>query len=131
MQLQLATWKDVETYLTKSTGIIIPIGSTEQHGPNGLIGTDAICPEVIAKGVGEAAGAMVAPTIAVGMAQHHLGFAGSITAALFLQRFVKQAKAWAHLDIFAWAPEARPGRAFGGTDQGIRAVYGLLKQRYS
>jgi leucyl aminopeptidase len=59
------------------------------------------------------------------------GFAGSITAALFLQRFVKQAKAWAHLDIFAWAPEARPGRPFGGTDQGQRAVYGVLKQRYS
>jgi creatinine amidohydrolase len=79
MQLQLQTWKDVESYLGKSNGIIIPIGSAEQHGPNGLIGTDAICPEVIAKGVGEAAGAMVAPTIAVGMAQHHLGFAGSIT----------------------------------------------------
>jgi len=59
------------------------------------------------------------------------GFAGSITAALFLQRFVKQAKAWAHLDIFGWAPEARPARPFGGTDQGIRAVYGVLKQRYS
>lgn len=59
------------------------------------------------------------------------GFAGSITAALFLQRFIKQATAWAHLDIFAWAPEARAGRAFGGTDQGIRAVYGVLKQRYS
>jgi leucyl aminopeptidase len=58
-------------------------------------------------------------------------FAGSITAALFLRRFVKQAKAWVHLDIFAWAPEARPGRPFGGTDQGIRAVYGVLKQRYS
>jgi len=59
------------------------------------------------------------------------GFAGSITAALFLQRFVKQAKAWAHLDIFGWAPEARPSRPLGGTDQGIRAVYGVLKQRYS
>jgi leucyl aminopeptidase len=59
------------------------------------------------------------------------GFAGSITAALFLQRFVKQAKSWAHLDIYAWAPEPRPGRPFGGTDQGIRAVYGMLKQRYS
>jgi len=58
-------------------------------------------------------------------------FAGSITAALFLQRFVKNAKAWVHLDIFAWAPEARPGRPFGGTDQGIRAAYGALKQRYS
>jgi leucyl aminopeptidase len=59
------------------------------------------------------------------------GFAGSITAALFLQRFVKQAKAWVHLDIFAWAPEARPSRPFGGTDQAIRAVFGVLKQRYS
>lgn len=59
------------------------------------------------------------------------GFAGSITAALLLQRFVKQAKAWAHLDIFGWAPETRPSRPFGGTDQGIRAVYGVLKQRYS
>jgi leucyl aminopeptidase len=58
-------------------------------------------------------------------------FAGSITAALFLRRFVKAAKAWAHLDIFAWAPEPRPGRPFGGTDQGIRAVYNVLKQRYS
>ncbi|MGN6100899.1 MAG: leucyl aminopeptidase family protein [Devosia sp.] len=58
-------------------------------------------------------------------------FAGSITAALFLRRFVKEARAWVHLDIFAWAPEARPGRPFGGTDQGIRAVYGVLKQRYS
>ena len=58
-------------------------------------------------------------------------FAGSITAAMFLKRFVKNAKAWVHLDIFGWAPEARPGRPFGGTDQGIRSVYGVLKQRYS
>jgi leucyl aminopeptidase len=58
------------------------------------------------------------------------GFAGSITAALFLRRFVKRSRAWAHLDIYAWAPEARPGRPQGGTDQGIRALYGYLKQRY-
>ncbi len=57
-------------------------------------------------------------------------FAGSITAALFLKRFVNNARAWVHLDIFAWAPEARAGRPLGGTDQGIRAVYGVLKQRY-
>jgi len=79
MQLQLQTWVEVEAYLRSNRGIILPIGSTEQHGPTGLIGTDAICAEVIARGVGEAAGALVAPTIAVGMAQHHLGFAGSMT----------------------------------------------------
>jgi creatinine amidohydrolase len=79
MQLQLQTWQEVEAYLRSSRGIILPIGSTEQHGPIGLIGTDTICAEVIARGVGEATGALVAPTIAVGMAQHHMGFAGSMT----------------------------------------------------
>ena len=58
------------------------------------------------------------------------GFAGSVTAALFLRRFVSDTTTWAHLDIYGWAPEARPGRSQGGTDQGIRAVYGVLKQRY-
>ena len=79
MLLQLCTWSEVETYLKSSKGIIIPIGSTEQHGPNGLIGTDAICPEVIARRVADEVGAMIGPTISVGMSQHHLGFAGSIT----------------------------------------------------
>jgi creatinine amidohydrolase/Fe(II)-dependent formamide hydrolase-like protein len=64
MQLQLQTWPEVDAYLRTSRGIIMPIGSTEQHGPIGLIGTDAICAEVIGRGVGEAAGALVALPIA-------------------------------------------------------------------
>ncbi|MGF1495530.1 MAG: creatininase family protein [Elainellaceae cyanobacterium] len=79
MLLQLATWLEVEAYLENSQGLIIPIGSTEQHGPTGLIGTDAICAEAIAKGVGEATSALVAPTISVGMALHHTAFPGSIS----------------------------------------------------
>ena len=79
MRLQLMTWPAVEDYLRRSTAIIIPIGSTEQHGPNGLIGTDAICPEIICGGVEERAEVLVAPTLSIGMAQHHLGFPGSIT----------------------------------------------------
>src|SRR6516162_6607993 len=79
MQLQLQTWPEVEAYLRERSGIILPIGSTEQHGPIGLIGTDAICAETIARGVGEAADALVGPTVALGMAQHHLGFPGTIT----------------------------------------------------
>lgn len=79
MQLHLCTWTEVETYLQQSTGIILPIGSTEQHGPTGLIGTDAICAEAISRGVGEATEAIVGPTINVGMALHHLGFPGSMS----------------------------------------------------
>jgi creatinine amidohydrolase len=79
MQLSLSTWPEVETYLQNSAGIIIPIGSTEQHGPTGLIGTDAITAEAIAHGVGDATGALVAPTINVGMALHHMAFPGTIS----------------------------------------------------
>jgi creatinine amidohydrolase len=79
MLLHLSTWLEVDTYLNQSQGLILPIGSTEQHGPTGLIGTDAICAEAIARGVGDATQALVAPTINVGMALHHTGFPGSIS----------------------------------------------------
>ncbi|CCE07681.1 Leucine aminopeptidase [Bradyrhizobium sp. STM 3843] len=58
------------------------------------------------------------------------GFAGSITCALFLQRFVAQAKSWLHLDIYAWTPSSKPGRPEGGECQGARALYKLLSERY-
>ncbi len=58
------------------------------------------------------------------------GFAGSITCALFLQRFVEHAKSWLHLDIYAWTPSARPGRPEGGECQGARALYRLLSERH-
>lgn len=79
MRLQHATWPEVEAYLQHATGLILPIGSTEQHGPNGLVGTDAICPEAIAWALGERHGVLVGPTQAIGMAQHHLAFPGSLT----------------------------------------------------
>lgn len=77
--LSLMTWPQVETYLESSTAIVVPIGSTEQHGPAGLIGTDHICAEVIARGVGERTGVLVAPAIPVGMALHHMAFTGTIS----------------------------------------------------
>ena len=79
MRLQLCTWPEVEARLARSTGVIVPIGSTEQHGPNGLVGTDAICPEVVAEAAAERIDALVAPTIAFGMAQHHLAFPGTVS----------------------------------------------------
>ena len=58
------------------------------------------------------------------------GFAGSLTAALFLRRFVEQAKSYVHLDIYGWAPAPLPGVPFGGAAQGIRALYAVIKNRY-
>jgi leucyl aminopeptidase len=58
------------------------------------------------------------------------GFAGSITCALFLKRFVSKAKAFAHFDIYAWTPSAKPARPEGGECQAARALYALLTARY-
>jgi leucyl aminopeptidase len=58
------------------------------------------------------------------------GFAGSVTAALFLKRFVERAKAYVHFDIFAWTPAAKPGRPRGGEAQAIHALFGAIAERY-
>ena len=56
--------------------------------------------------------------------------AGSVTAALFLQRFAPTRGAWAHMDIFAWNPRARPGHPEGGEAQALRACFAMLSDRY-
>lgn len=58
-------------------------------------------------------------------------FAGSITCALFLQRFVSAARTWVHFDIYGWTPSAKPGRPEGGECQVARALYAYLCARYS
>ncbi len=58
------------------------------------------------------------------------GFAGAITAALFLRRFVPPGVAWAHVDVFAWRPTAKPGRPKGGDAYALRAAWRVLQDRY-
>ena len=57
--------------------------------------------------------------------------AGSVTAALFLRRFVPEATPWAHFDTFAWRPAAKPGRPKGGEAMGLRAAFAMLRRRYA
>lgn len=59
------------------------------------------------------------------------GFAGSITAALFLKRFVEHAKTYAHFDIFGWTPTSKPGRPKGGEAQALRACFGAIAERFA
>jgi creatinine amidohydrolase len=79
MLLYLSTWSEIEQYLKRSRTIVIPIGSNEQHGPTGLLGTDWMCPEIICRAAEQQSDILVAPTFNIGMAQHHLGFAGTIS----------------------------------------------------
>ena len=79
IRLQLRSWPEVEAYLTQKKGVIIPLGSTEQHGPTGAIGTDALTAEAVALEVGRRLGVLVTPAQAFGMAEHHLGFAWTMS----------------------------------------------------
>ena len=57
-------------------------------------------------------------------------FAGAVTAALFLQKFVPDDVPWVHLDTFAWRPTSKPGRPKGGEALGLRAVFRYLTETY-
>jgi creatinine amidohydrolase/Fe(II)-dependent formamide hydrolase-like protein len=78
MLLALSTWPEIEAQLARSKTVVVPIGSNEQHGPTGLLGTDWLCPEIIAHAASRQGDILVAPTFNIGMAQHHLGFPGTI-----------------------------------------------------
>jgi creatinine amidohydrolase len=86
MRLALMNWRQVDAYLEERNTLIIPAGSTEQHGPNGLIGTDTLIAEALADAIGERSGTPSHPPLTVGMSQHHLAFAGtsSFTSATFM-----------------------------------------------
>ncbi len=79
MNLQEKTWTQIEDYLKAKTHIIIPVGSTEQHGPNGLLGIDYMTSWEIAQEVGRKTDTLVAPPLCFGMAVHHMAFPGTIT----------------------------------------------------
>jgi len=58
------------------------------------------------------------------------GFAGSITAGLFLRRFVEKTQSYVHFDIYGWTPNAKPGRPMGGEACAIRALFQVVEHRY-
>ncbi|MCA3567469.1 M17 family metallopeptidase [Bradyrhizobium sp.] len=58
------------------------------------------------------------------------GFAGAVTAALFLERFIEPGQAWAHVDLFAWNPAPKPGRPKGGEAMTLRAMFAMLEARF-
>jgi creatinine amidohydrolase len=79
MLLAHATWPEIEAHLARSTGIVVPLGSTEQHGPVGAIGTDAQCAEGVAARLAGRDDILVAPVIALGVAQFNLAFPGTVS----------------------------------------------------
>ena len=79
LNLKTISSQEVADYLKSCTGVVLPTGSLEQHGPVGLIGTDAICVEAIAQSASEQSSILVAPVLSYAPAQFNLGFAGTIS----------------------------------------------------
>jgi creatinine amidohydrolase len=78
MLLENLSFPEVETYLQDRNVILVPIGAAEQHSPYGLIGTDFIASEAVARRTGDALQILVAPTICYGASSHHMAFAGTV-----------------------------------------------------
>lgn len=79
MLLAEMSWEQVKEYLARDDRIIIPLGSTEEHGRHLGLGTDSFEAEAIARGVGEVASVIVAPALNYGMALAQMGFPGTIS----------------------------------------------------
>ena len=79
MRLEEMTWYEVQSYLATSRGIILPTGSVEQHGPIGLIGTDAICTREISWTAANFSKAIVAPEISYAPANFNMSFPGTVS----------------------------------------------------
>ena len=96
MELAKTTWTKVEDYLKTKQTLIIPIGSTEQHGPTALIGTDYMTATAVAQKVGELTQTLVAPSLNYGMANHHIGFAGSasLNPSTYIKVNVELLESW-------------------------------------
>ncbi|MDD9899213.1 MAG: creatininase family protein [Candidatus Melainabacteria bacterium] len=69
---------EIAEYLKKDQRVILPLGSTEQHGPDGILGIDHITATGIAYAVAQLTGVLCAPPLNYGMAMHHLGFPGTM-----------------------------------------------------
>jgi creatinine amidohydrolase len=78
-ELSLLTSEQVGEYLAGNQALLVPIGSFEQHGPVGLIGTDIICAQAMCREASRLTGVLIGPSIPVGMALHHMAFPGTVS----------------------------------------------------
>lgn len=105
MKLEHMTWYDVEARLQNRTAIMLPVGSTEQHGPMGRIGTDTICAEEVAQLAAEPCDAIVAPALAYTPAPFNTAFPGTVSVSadvftLYAQDIIKGLLAQGFTGVF-------------------------------
>ena len=81
MKLEHMTWYQVEARIDAGAAVLLPVGSTEQHGPMGRIGTDTICAQAVAEAAADLCDAIVAPALAYTPAPFNTGFPGTVSVS--------------------------------------------------
>lgn len=81
MKLEHMTWQEVDRRIQRGAAILLPVGSTEQHGPMGRIGTDTICADAVAQTAAQQCNAIVAPTLAYTPAPFNTAFPGTVSVS--------------------------------------------------
>ncbi|RLK07487.1 creatininase family protein [Ruegeria conchae] len=81
MKLDHMTWYEVDARINQGAAVLLPVGSTEQHGPMGRIGTDTICAEAVALAAASRCGGIVAPPLAYTPAPFNTGFPGTVSVS--------------------------------------------------
>ncbi|MHC4600732.1 MAG: creatininase family protein [Planctomycetota bacterium] len=79
MLLAEMSWDEVEAYLEKDDRVVLPLGSTEQHGRRGPLGTDHIIPTGLSEALAEATSTVAAPPLVYGVSEHHMAYPGTVT----------------------------------------------------
>ena len=90
MKLAEVSWVEAQAILKKVDTVILPVGSTEQHGPHCPLGTDHLTAEAVANMVGDRVKLPVLPVVPVGVSSHHRQFSGTLWASpLVFREYVK------------------------------------------
>ncbi len=90
MKLEHMTWYEVDTRINAGAAVLLPVGSTEQHGPMGRIGTDTICAEAIALAAAKQCDGIVVPALVYTPAPFNTGFPGTVSISTETFRTVAQ-----------------------------------------
>ncbi len=77
--LERMTWPQARAAFNRTSFVVVPVGSTEQHGPHLPLGTDFLVARELARRVGERSNVIVTPAIPVGYAQYHAVFPGTLS----------------------------------------------------
>jgi len=80
LRLAEVSWVEAQKILKKVDTVVLPVGSTEQHGPHCPLGTDHMTADAVANDVGERVGLPVLPVVPVGVSSHHRQFTGTLWA---------------------------------------------------